>query len=112
MRIDPRDQDSGDNFSNNNPSDLAYTNLPMHNLADTPSTSSFHPTSPATPTNPSPINDSMRLSAIQTVQAYLTQQTQVIQSHMTAILPGLIQGEVHTQCTQLAQEIGAHISLI
>jgi hypothetical protein len=52
------------------------------------------------------------LSAIQTVQTYLTHQAQTIQSHLTTILPSLIQGEVRIQCAQLAQEIGAQISSI
>ena len=74
-------------------------------------TSTF--TLPTTPTNASPVNNSStRLSAIQTVQHYSTHQAQAIQSHLTAVLPSLIQGEVHTQCTQLAQEIGAQISSI
>ena len=95
--------------------DAAYiTPLQMHNPAEMPFTSSFSsPASPATPMNAFSIHDSStRISAIQTVQTYLTQQAQVIQSHMTSILPGLIQGEVRTQCTQLAQDIGAQISSI
>ena len=32
--------------------------------------------------------------------------------HLTAVLPSLVQGEVRTQCAQLAQEIGAQISSI
>ena len=80
--------------------------------ADMPSTTSTS-TSPATPTNASPVSDSStRLSAIQTVQNYLTCQAQAIQLHLTVVLPGLVQGEVCTQCAQLAQEIGAQISLI
>jgi hypothetical protein len=84
------------------------------NPADTPSASnSSSPASPATPTNASPVSDSPpKWSAIQTVQTYITHQTQVIQSHLTAALPGLIQGEVRTQCAQLAQEIGDQISSI
>jgi hypothetical protein len=35
-----------------------------------------------------------------------------MQSNLTAILPGLVQGEVRIQCAQLAQEIGSQISLI
>jgi hypothetical protein len=69
--------------------------------------------SSATPINSFPISDSStKLSAIQTVQTYLTHQAQMIQLHLTAILPGLIPGEVCIQCTQLAQEIGTQISLI
>ena len=49
---------------------------------------------------------------MQTVQSYLTHETRSIQSHLTAVLPGLIQGEVRTQCAQLAQEIGAQITSI
>ena len=45
-------------------------------------------------------------------KSYLTHQAQTIQSHLTAILPGLIQAEVRIQCAQLAQEIGTQISLI
>ena len=71
-------------------------NLPTHNPADTTSVS----------------DSSTRLSAIQTVQTYLTQQAQEIRSHLTAVLSSLVQGEVCTQCTQLAQEIGAQISSI
>jgi len=79
----------------------------MHNTADT------SPTSPVTPTNASPVRDSStRLSAIQTVQSYLTQEAQAIQSNLVAVLPGLIQAEVRTHCAQLAQEIGAQISSI
>ena len=67
----------------------------------------------ATPIDSFPISDSStKSSAIQTVQSYLTHQAQTIQSHLTAILPGLIQGEVHIQCAQLVQEIGTQISLI
>ena len=36
----------------------------------------------------------------------------MIQSHLIAALPGLIQGEVRTQCAQIAQEIAAQISSI
>ena len=55
-------------------------NMLMHNPADTPSTTSTS-ASPATPTNASPVsNSSIRLSAIQTVQNYLTHQAQAIQS--------------------------------
>ena len=69
--------------------------------------------SSATPIDSFPIsNSSTKLSAIQTVQSYLTHQAQMIQSHLTAILPGLIQGEVCIQCTQLVQEIGTQISSI
>jgi len=83
----------------------------VDNPADMPSTSS--PSLPASPATPSPIsNSSTGLSAIQTVQSYLTHQAQEIQSHLTAALPDLIQGEVRTQCAQLAQEIGNQISLI
>jgi len=94
--------------------DVAYTappiNLPMHNLADMPFTNRSSSASPATPT---PIRNSpTRLSAIQTVQTYLTHQAQTIQLHLTAVLPGLIQEQVCTQCAQLAQEISAHISSI
>jgi hypothetical protein len=49
---------------------------------------------------------------MQTVQTYLTHQTEAIESRLTTILPGLIQGEVRTQCSQLAQEIGEKISSI
>lgn len=86
-------------------------NPPTHNPVDTLSTNGFSPpASPAHPTITLPVSDSStRLSAIQTVQTYLTSQTHAIQSHLTAVLPGLIQGEVRTQCTQLAQEIGAQI---
>ena len=80
-----------------------------HNPADMDTSS---PSLPATPTNASPVDSSTRLSAIQTVQTYLAHEAQAIQSHLTAVLPGLIQGEVHTQCAQLAQEIGAQISSI
>jgi hypothetical protein len=52
------------------------------------------------------------LPAIQTIQTYLTHQTQAIQSHLTEILPSLIQGEVRNQCAQLAEKIGAQISSI
>jgi len=94
--------------------DVVYTvppiNLPMHNLADMPSTNRSSSASPATPT---PISNSpTRLSAIQTVQTYLTHQAQTIQLHLTAVLTGLIQEEVCTQCAQLAQEISAYISSI
>jgi hypothetical protein len=90
--------------------DMAPLSPSTHNPADT-STSS--PASPATPTNAFPVRDSStRLTAIQTVQTYLTNEAQAIQSHLTAVLPGLIQGEVRTQCAQLAQEIGAQISSI
>jgi hypothetical protein len=69
--------------------------------------------SSATPINLFPISDSStKSSAIQTVQTYLTHQAQMIQSDLTAILPGLIQGEVYIQCAQLAQEISTQISLI
>jgi hypothetical protein len=69
--------------------------------------------SSATPINLFPINDSStKSSAIQTVQTYLTNQAQMIQLDLTVILPGLIQGEVHIQYAQLAQEIGTQISLI
>lgn len=71
--------------------------------------------SPSLPASPAiPVRDlSTRLSAIQTVQTYiLTHEAQAIQSHLTAVLPGLIQGEVRTQYAQLAQEIGAQISSI
>ena len=93
--------------------------------------SSFPPASPATPspatptyaspvsdsstmpTYASPVSDSStRLSAIQTVQTYLAHEAQAIQSHLTTVLPSLIQGEVHIQCSQLAQEIGDQISSI
>ena len=78
-----------------------------------PSTSSSSPASPATPTNASPVNDlSTRLPAIQTVQTYLTHQAEAVQSHLIAVLPGLVQEEVRLQCVQLAQEIGAQISSI
>ena len=91
----------------------APINLPMHNPADMGSIFSSSPALPVTPTDASPISDSStRLSAIQTVQTYLSHQTQTIQSHLTAVLPGLIQGEVRIQCGQLAQEIGAQISSI
>ena len=70
--------------------------------------------SPSLPASPTiPVRDSStRLSAIQTVQTYITHEAQAIQSHLTAVLPGLIQGEVRTQLAQLAQEIGAQISSI
>ena len=88
-------------------------NLPTHNLADTPSTNSSSLASPATLTNASPVSDSSTsLPAIRTVQAYLAHQAQLIQSHLTGVLPGLIREEVRTQCTQLAEGIGAQISSI
>lgn len=97
-----------------NPSNSDNSSLPTRNPEDMPFTSSSSPlASPAIPTNASPVSDSStRVSAIQTVQTYLTHQAQAIQSHLTTILPGLIQGEVRTQCTQLAQEIGGQISSI
>lgn len=86
-------------------------NPPTQNLADT--SSSSPPASPTTSTNASSVSDSStRLSAIQTVQTYLTHEAQAIQSHLTAVLPGLIQVEVRAQCAQLAQEIGSQISSI
>jgi hypothetical protein len=67
----------------------------------------------AIPINSFSVSDSStKSSAIQTVQTYLTHQAQMIQLHLTAILPGLIQGEVCIQCTQLVQKIGTQISLI
>ena len=54
----------------------------------------------------------MRVSAIETVQTYLTHQAQAIQSHLITILPGLIQGEVRTQYSQLARQIGNQITSI
>jgi hypothetical protein len=84
---------------------------PTVNPADT--SSSSPPASPATLTNASPIGDSStKVSAIQTVQSYLNHEVEAIRSHLTADLPGLIRGEVRTQCTQLAQEIGAQIQSI
>ena len=81
-----------------------------HNPEDM-STSS--PASPTTLTNSSPVRDSStRRSAIETVQNYLNHEAQAIQLHLTAVLPSLIQREVHAQCAQLAQEIGAQISSI
>jgi hypothetical protein len=78
--------------------------------ADMPSTSSSSPASPVTSPNASPSSDSStRLSAIQTVQTYLTQQAQLMQSHLAEVLPDLIRGEVHVQCSQLSQEITAQI---
>ena len=69
--------------------------------------------SSGTPIDSFPISDSStKLLAIQTVQSYLTHQAQTIQSHLTAILPILIQGEVCIQCAQLAQEIGTQMSSI
>jgi hypothetical protein len=86
---------------------------PPINPADMPSTSSSSPASPAIPTNASPVNDSStRLPAIQTVQTYLTHQAEAVQSHLIAVLPGLVQEEVRLRCVQLAQEIGAQISSI
>jgi hypothetical protein len=91
-----------------------HINLPTHNLVDTPPTNSSSPAPHASPTHAPPAvsDSSTRLSAIQTVETYLNHQTQAIQSHLTAVLPGLIQEEVRTQCAQLAQEIGAQISSI
>lgn len=77
---------------------------PMHNPTDT--SGSSQPASPATPVG----DPSTKLSAMQTVQTYLTQETQAIQTHLTTVLPGLIQDEVRTQCSQLAQEISGQIS--
>ena len=69
--------------------------------------------SSATPINSFSVSgSSTKLSAIQTVQSYLTHQAKMIQLHLTAILPGLIQGEVCIQCTQLVQKIGTQISSI
>jgi hypothetical protein len=84
--------------------DTGDISLPMHNPADT--SGSSPPASPATPFG----DPSTRLSAMQTVQTYLTQETQAIQTHLTTVLPGLIQKEVHTQCSHLAQEISGQIS--
>lgn len=84
---------------------------PPHSPATPPSLAT--PPSPATPTDALSISDpSTGSSAIQTIQTYLASQAQAIQSHLTGVLPGLIQGEVRIQCTQLAQEIGAQISSI
>ena len=90
-----------------NPSNSDDSSLPTHNPGNIPFNGNCSPASPVIPTDASP-----RVSAIQTVQTYLTHQAQAIQSHLTTILPGLIQGEVCTQCTQLAQEIGEQISSI
>jgi hypothetical protein len=101
--------DSGDNPSNSDDS-----SLPTHNPGDISLTSnSSPPASPAIPTNASPVSDSStRVPAIHTVQTYLSHQAQAIQSHLTTILPSLIQGEVRTQYSQLAEEIGVQISSI
>jgi hypothetical protein len=63
---------------------------------------------PNEPAQPGPVRGPT-VSPIQTVQTFLTQ---TIQSNLTAILPGLIQGEVRIQCAQLALEIGSQISSI
>jgi hypothetical protein len=86
---------------------------PVSGPTDSPTTVDSSPASPATLTNASPIRDSStRLSAIQTVQSYLNHEAEAIRSHLTDVLPGLIRGEVRTQCTQLAQEIGVQIQSI
>jgi hypothetical protein len=64
---------------------------------------------PNEPTQPGLPVHGPTVSSIQTIQTFLTQ---TIQSNLTAILPGLIQGEVRIQCAQLAQEIGTQISSI
>ena len=79
----------------------------IDNPVDMPSTSS--PSLPASPATPSISDSSTRLSAIQIVQSYLAHQAQEIQSHLTAVLPDIIQREVRTQCAQL---IGNQISSI
>ena len=63
---------------------------------------------PNEPAQPGPVRGPT-VSPIQTVQTFLTQ---TIQSNLTVILPGLIQGEVRIQCAQLALEIGSQISSI
>jgi hypothetical protein len=103
MIIVHRQLDPGDNSSDRDDSSPS--------LINPPDTSSSSP--PASPTNASPIRDSSaRLSAIQTVQSYLNHEAEAIRSHLTTVLPELIQGEVRTQCNQLAQEIGAQIQSI
>ena len=106
-------QDTGDMSIDRSPLDLRKApsiDAPAQNPADTSSSS---PSASPTPTNGSPIRDSSaRLSAIQTVQSYFNHEAEAIRSHLTAVLPGLIRGEVRTQCTQLSQEIGAQIGSI
>src|ERR1700678_3288016 len=108
MMIDDRHSHFGDDSGNGDDS-RRKSPLPGHSVQQEiprplspmvdPSLSSSSTALPATPTNASPVGDlSTTLSAIQTV--------------LTAVLPGLIQGEVRIQCTKLAQDIGAQISSI
>lgn len=81
---------------------------PLAQTIQEPLTSNSDPL-PNEPPQPGPPVHDPAVSPIQTVQTYLTQ---MIQSNLTAILPGLVQGEVRMQCAQIAQQIGTQISSI
>ena len=109
-RDSPSDSDSDDSRRQLPSPKQAYSLVSptaVDNPVDIPSTSS--PSLPASPATPSISDSSTRSSAIQTVQSYLAHQAQEIQSHLTAVLPDIIQREVRAQCAQL---IGNQISSI
>ena len=117
MIIDHSQVDPGDNASDRNDSrgdslspieSSLVDEGPDSTVSPTAVDAAFHtPTTPTTLTNPSPIIDSStRSSTLQTVQSYLNHE---LLSHLTSILPGLVQGEVRAQCAQLGQVISDQI---